>query len=457
MIETRAGRTEDLARYLAAVRAEDLPTEVLEQTKLLFLDWLASVLAGRSARPVAILEEFARLMGPAEGPSEVLTSRATSSPLFAAMVNAAASHSMEQDDVHNGAVFHPGTVVFPAVLAAAQQRGVSGAEFLTAAVVGYEVGVRVGQYLGRSHYRVFHTTGTAGTLAAAAAVAHVLDATVETMVHTLGSAGTQGAGLWEFLRDAADSKQLHAAKAASDGLLSAYIASRGFTGARQILEGRQGMAAGMSSDANPGALTDGLGRRWSVLETSLKWHASCRHAHPAADALLKVMEEHNLTAGEIVRVRAHVHQAALDVLGAVTEPRTLHQAKFSMGFVLALVAIRGHAAISDFTDDALHDPQLQAFQSKVEMALDPEVDSAYPQRWIGRVDVELVDGSVLSATVDAPKGDPENPLTRSEVEEKFRRLARFAGGASDDEAEHLLALGWHLDQEPTVGHLLVTR
>jgi 2-methylcitrate dehydratase PrpD len=457
MIETRAGSTEELARYAATLRAEDLPTEVLEQTKLLFLDWIASVLAGRSARPVAILEDFARTMGPAEGTSEMLTSRSTSSPLFAAMVNAAASHSMEQDDVHNGAVFHPGTVVFPAALAAAQQRGVSGAEFLTAAVVGYEVGARVGQYLGRSHYRVFHTTGTAGTLAAAAAVARLLHANVETMVHALGSAGTQAAGLWEFLRDAADSKQLHAAKAASDGLLSAYIASQGFTGARQILEGHQGMAAGMSCDADPGALADGLGQRWSVLETSLKWHASCRHTHPAADALLRVMEEHNLAAASIVRVRAHVHQAALDVLGSVSEPRTLHQAKFCMGFVLALLAVRGHAAIGDFTDDTLHDPQLLAFSNKVEMVLDPDVDSAYPQRWIGRVDVDLVDGSVFTATVEAPKGDPENPLTRSEVEEKFRRLVRFAGGATDDEAERLLTLGWHLDGEPAIGHLLVRR
>ena len=126
------------------------------------------------------------------------------------MVNAAASHFAEQDDVHNGSVFHPAAVVFPPALAVAQaHRRESARELLTAAVAGYEVGIRVGEFLGRSHYRVFHTTGTAGTLAAAAAAAHCCDLSPEQMLHAFGSAGTQSAGLWEFLRDAADSKQLH--------------------------------------------------------------------------------------------------------------------------------------------------------------------------------------------------------------------------------------------------------
>ena len=180
--------------------------------------------------------------------------------------------------------------------------------------------MRVGALLGRSHYKVFHTTGTAGTLAAAAAVSHLLNADKETMVHSLGSAGTQAAGLWEFLRDAADSKQLHAAKAAADGVLSAYLARSGFTGARRILEGSQGMAAGMSSDADPSKLTQGFGGRWAVLETSFKFHASCRHTHPAADALLRAMHEHDLAPERIRRVRARVHAAAVDVLGPVVDP-----------------------------------------------------------------------------------------------------------------------------------------
>ncbi|KAG1079529.1 hypothetical protein G6F40_016269 [Rhizopus arrhizus] len=115
------------------------------------------------------------------------------------------------------------------------------------------------------------------------------------MLHALGSAGTQAAGLWEFLRDAADSKQLHTAKAAADGITAAYLAREGFTGARHILEGPQGMAAGMSTDADPSKLCDRLGQRWALAETSFKFHASCRHTHPAADALQQALRDNNLT------------------------------------------------------------------------------------------------------------------------------------------------------------------
>ena len=134
---------------------------------------------------------------------------------------------------------------------------------LTAVVAGYEVGIRVGEFLGRSHYRTFHTTATAGTLAAAAAVGRLLGLSPAQMLHAFGSAGTQSAGVWEFLRDAADSKQLHCAHAAASGVMSAYLAQDGFTGAAQVLEGAQGLGVGMSTDADPARLTDGLGTRWA--------------------------------------------------------------------------------------------------------------------------------------------------------------------------------------------------
>lgn len=446
--------TRELASFLARFRFEDLPREAVERTKELFLDWVASALAGKNAQPVRILERFAQTMGPESGPSEILVSRRRTSPLFAALVNGAASHVVEQDDLHNASVFHPATVVFPAALAAAQQTGASGRDLIAASVVGYETGVRVGSFLGRSHYKVFHTTGTAGTLAAAAAVSHLLGADEDSMLHALGSAGTQAAGLWEFLRDAADSKQLHTAKAASDGLLAAYLAHDGFTGASRILEGKQGMAAGMSSDADPEKLVEGLGEKWAVLETSFKFHASCRHTHPAADALLDAMREHGLDAEQIARVRARVHGAAIDVLGPVSDPHTIHQSKFSMGFVLALIAKEGSAGINDFTEEALDDPELREFSERVEMVLDPEVDAAYPGRWIGLVEIETTGGEHITSRVDEPKGDPGNTLSREELETKARSLAAFQGGASVEAFGRIMDRIWNLDRESDVRNLL---
>ncbi len=442
--------SQTLAAFAANLRFEDIPPAVLRRAEDLLLDWFGSALAGKGGRPVQAIEWFAGQMGPHDGKSEVLIARRATSPLFAAMVNAASSHYAEQDDVHNGSVFHPAAVVFPAALAVAQAIGASGREFLTAAVAGYEVGIRIGEFLGRSHYRIFHTTGTAGTVAAAAAAGRLLKLTPEQMLHAFGSAGTQAAGLWEFLRDAADSKQLHTAKAAGDGLMSAYLAGAGFTGAKRILEGKQGMAAGMSTDADPAKLTDRLGDRWALAETSFKFHSSCRHTHPAADALLQVVVRHELRADQIASVTAHVHQGAIDVLGPVVNPQTVHQAKFSMGTVLGLIAHFRSAGLKEF-DSAYNDPRIAAFREKVAMRLDEEVDAAYPARWIGKVTVVTTDGRVLEGRVDEPKGDPGNTLTRDELEQKALRLAEFSAGASAAEMRAAFERIWHIAEAPAIG------
>ena len=456
--------TATLARFAAELRCEHIPEAVLRKTEDLLVDWFGSAVAGHGSRPVESITRFAAQMGgpaaqaPAlgQGGAEVLISRQRGSAYLAAMANAAASHVAEQDDVHNGSVFHPATVVFPPAVAVAQALGRSGQDLLAASVVGYEVGIRVGEFLGRSHYKVFHTTGTAGTLAAAAAVGHLLRLDAAQMQHALGSAGTQAAGLWEFLRTAADSKQLHTAHAAAAGLMSAYLAQDGFTGAAEILAGPQGLAAGMSSDADATRLSDGLGTRWATVETSFKYHASCRHTHPAADALLQVMRSHGLQPADLHRVETHVHQGAIDVLGPVTSPSTVHQSKFSMGTVLALVAQYGHAGLAEF-DQHFLSATTQALRDRVTMRLDPEVDGAYPRRWIGKVTVHTTDGRVLHGRVDEPKGDPGNTLSREEITAKALRLAAFSQGATAAEMQQAVDALWQVAQWPVVGALLPSR
>ncbi|MBH3468309.1 MmgE/PrpD family protein [Pseudomonas carnis] len=446
--------TQALCRFLAELTYSQLPEPVLARTEELYLDWLASALASQGAHPIPLFERYAQKMGPSSGPAQVIVNGTGTSAYFAALVNAASSHLVEQDDLHNSSVLHPATVVFPAALAAAQDLGKSGRELLLASVAGYEAGIRIGEFMGRSHYRIFHTTATVGTLAAAVAVGKLLDFNEEQFINLLGSAGTQAAGLWEFLRDAADSKQLHTAKAAADGLLAAYLTADGLTGARNILEGEQGLAAGMSSDAQPGKLSAELGSRWALVETSFKFHASCRHTHPAADALLAVMQREGLSAAQISQVRTHVHQGAIDVLGRVTVPATVHQAKFSMGTVLGLIAVHGKAGLPEFHELALTDPAVAAFRDKVSMTLDPEVDSAYPQRWLGRVTVTTTDGRTLRGAIDEPKGDPGNTLSRAELADKFQRLAHFSGARTPAQARGLIEQVWNLRTTASMAHWL---
>jgi 2-methylcitrate dehydratase PrpD len=210
----------------------------------------------------------------------------------------------------------------------------------------------------------------------------------------------------------------------------------------------------MSSDADPGRLVDGLGRRWATAETSFKFHASCRHTHPAADALLAAMKAHELRAADIEQVTALVHQGAIDVLGPVTDPRTIHQSKFSMGFVLANIALRGRAGLGEFSAAALDDRALRAFHDKVRMRLDPEVDQAYPKRWIGKVEVQTKDGRRLLQRVETPKGDPDNTLSRAELEDKAMRLACYAGGATESEMRAVIERVWRLRDAPHVRDFL---
>jgi len=443
-----------LAEFAAKLQHGDIPEPVKRRFEDLLLDTMASILAGSKAKPVLAVAEFAKQMGPDQGTSEDYVRRTKTSPYFAAMVNAASSHFVEQDDVHNGAVFHPGAVVIPPALAVAQSIGASGKDLMTACVAGYEVGIRIGEFLGRPHYKIFHTTATAGTIAAAAAVGRLLNLTPEQMLNAFGSAGTVTGGLWEFLRDAADSKQLHTGHAASTGLQAAYLAKAGFTGAKRILEGKQGLGVAMTQSADPARLVDRLGTRWALAETSFKFHASCRHTHPAADALQQAMKERSLSADDIESVQAHVHQGAIDVLGPVTDPQTVHQSKFSMGTVLGLIAHRNSADLAGF-DSVLGDAQVAQFRERVTMVLDPEIDAAYPQRWIGKVTVTTRDGQTSTTTVQEPKGDPGNTLSRAEIEDKLMRLGTYMNAASPETVKALSARVWQIESAPRVGNLML--
>jgi 2-methylcitrate dehydratase PrpD len=170
--------------------------------------------------------------------------------------------------------------------------------------------------------------------------------------------------------------------------------------------------------------------------------------------LLSVIQRERLSYEQIASVTARVHQGAIDVLGQVVNPTSVHQGKFSMGTVLGLIAVHGRAGLDEFENCSLGDPRVGAFRDRVTMELDPEVDAAYPKRWIGKVNVRTTDGRVLSGRVDVPKGDPGNSLSRSELEEKAVRLGKFRGGASEPEVREAAARIWRLDGQARVGKIV---
>ncbi len=341
---------------------------------------------------------------------------------LAAMVNAASSHAVEMDDLHKPSVLHPAAPVIPAALAVAERDGISGAGFLPAIVGGYEVAIRAGEALGPSHYRFWHTTATCGVFGAAAAVGKLLHLTSEQIVWALGSAGTQSAGLWEFLAEGAMSKQLHPAKAAADGLLAALLAQQGFTGASRIFEGEKGLSRATCAAPDLARLTEGLADSpFRILENSFKAHAACYHIHSTIDAVLSLKAQFNLKPAEIRKISIRLYSVALDLLEKV-EPLSPYTAKFSIPYCVAMALLHGRVGLTDFHEERIRDRTIHQLMSSVAIQRDPELDQAYPDRWPAIVRVETAAGAEHETRVDYPKGDPNNPMTREELIEKFHVL-----------------------------------
>ncbi|MFQ5848749.1 MAG: MmgE/PrpD family protein, partial [Candidatus Methylomirabilales bacterium] len=326
------------------------------------------------------------------------------------------------DDLHKPSVLHPAAPVIPAALAVAERDGIPGAALFPAIVAGYEVAIRAGEALGPSHYHLWHTTATCGVFGAAAAAGKLLRLTPEQTVWALGSAGTQSAGLWEFLTEGAMSKQLHPAQAAADGLLAALLAQQGLTGASQIFEGEKGLARATSTAPNLVRLTEGLGLRpLRILETSFKAHAACYHIHSTIDAATELKTRFDPKPAEISKITVRLYSAALDLLERV-EAVSPYAAKFNIPYCLASALVRGRVGLEDFTEAGIGDRAVRQLMAAVVLERDPELDQVYPDRWPAIVTIETAAGERYESRVDYPKGDPKNPMTREELIEKFHAL-----------------------------------
>lgn len=408
-----------LAQFINKTKYEDLPQEVIDFTKLCILDWLGSALAGKDKEPIRMIQEFVEEMGGNQ--QATLVTGGMSSVINAALVNGASSHIVELDDIHKASIIHAGTVVIPAALSVAEANNKSGKELITAVVVGYDVCYRIGEAVSASHYYHWHNTATCGTFGAAAAVSSLLNLNEEQTVYALGSAGTQAAGLWEFIEDGAMSKQLHPAKAAVNGVISALLAKKGFTSASKILEGKRGFFESMSDEFDESKITNQLGEIYKITENSFKIHASCRHTHPAVDMVIDIANENLIQIQLIDKIRVNTYQAVLNITDN-PNPTTVYASKFSIQFCVALAIVKGKASLSDFNEETLWDHKIRDLMERIEVSVDPDIDGSYPNKWGASVDIVLSNGSVLSKQTEFPKGDPENAVTVEELILKFKQL-----------------------------------
>ncbi len=432
--------TRILSEYLSKLDYGVLDKGTVEYTKRLFLDWVGSAIAGIDSKPVKILYEIVKGIGNS-GNSTVFQNNDKFHPIWAGMLNAASSHVVEMDDLHRASILHPGSPIISPVVAFAEDIGIGGKEVITAIVAGYEAGIRVGEALGPAHYKFFHTTATAGTFGAAAALCHLFRCSTEQMIDSFGNAGTQAAGVWEFLKHGAYSKQLHTAKAAFNGSLSAILARKGFTGAKTILEGEKGFIRASSSEPDISKITENLGNGFKINETSIKFFASCRHTHPALDAVSKVYK--TINPEKIQKIKIFTYRDS-KVLVDKPHPVNPYQAKFSLQFTVSYLLLRGQITPEIFTDENLRDPELQKLMDKIEVLEDHEYTVLYPFKWASRVVFILDKGIVVESRSMFPKGDPENPLSDRELIEKFNSLTEKV--LSSDTREKIVEFSLNLEK-----------
>jgi 2-methylcitrate dehydratase PrpD len=364
--------TRILARRMAGLTFDDLPRPVVDHAKVCLLDWIGAALCGSNSPTAAIALCAVRQIA-GRGRATLVGARQGACSFGAAFYNGAVGAVDEIDDVHQDASLHPGSVVVPAALAMAEGQRASGQRLLTAVVAGYDMVVRVARAAGPSHYAHWHTTGTCGTFGAAAAAGSILGLDPAVMTMALGLAGTQAAGLWESLNgEATMAKHLHSAKAASSGILAALLAREGFQGSPTILEGPKGFlaAASEATSADLQRLTAHVGRPFLIMRNFFKRNACCRAAFEGVEAIERLRETDPSALAAIRHITVTMKPARLWLVRN-NNPKTAFDAKFSLPFCMALMALRGRVSAGDFTAENLRDPAIRRFMRKVVLAADP--------------------------------------------------------------------------------------
>lgn len=421
------GVTRDLAGFCGNMDFAHLSAEAVDRCKYLLLDYLGLAIRGQQIDSTHSTLKFALASG-CEGKAAVLGTGHRLSPPYAALVNGAAAHSLELDDVVNEASLHPGTVVFPALLALGEELQASGKELITAAVLGYEAMAGIGKALNPSaHYRRgFHPTGTCGVFGAAIAAAKLLQLHEQQLLSAMGIAGSMASGSMEYLAEGAWTKRFHAGWSAHNGIIAARLSEQGFRGPEAILEGQNGFLKAYSDQTDARKVAEGLGEPFEVLRTSIKPHACCRYMQSPIDGVLQIIKEHRLLPANIARISIGLLSTGYEIVASPPEAKrrvkTMVDAQFSMPYGAAIAAIKGRAFLDEFFEENLKLRELKELMARVECSKDPELDKYYPRQWPAWVKIESVEGGTYAAEIMFPKGDPENPLSWDELIEKFLSL-----------------------------------
>jgi aconitate decarboxylase len=449
--------TKGISAFVAGLTYERIPADVIARIKLLILDSLGCALYGTELPWSRILLTTLGSLDQTKACTVWGTTRRLSAP-HAALVNGTLIQSFELDDVHRAGVLHVGAVTLPALVAVAELRpGMTGRDFLRAAVAGYEIGPRVGLCMGPEHIgQGWHSGATVGVFSAAAGAAAGLQLSVDRVVHALGIAGTQAAGLMAA-QYGAMVKRMHAGRAAQSGLYGALLAQAGFTGIVDVFESPYGgfcTTFSRSQDRfNLAELTAGLGERFEIFGVALKFYSCVGSNHTTLDAIRTIASRRPFRAEDVAKITVHGSQATVDHVGWPYRPQGLTSAQMNLPFCIATLLAEGDVFVDQFSEDVVTDPRRMAIAAKVEVLHDPAITTRGAKlRHMVRVDVQFTDGSAESETVEAPRGSEQKFASEADVVEKFRKLARRS--CEDARAERIVELVLDCDKLADIGTLV---
>ena len=423
--------TRGIAEFVSGLTYDKIPEDVRHRNKLLMLDSLGCALYGADLEWTRILQDKLSNVDSTRQCSVWGTSKKLSAP-HAALVNGTQVQGFELDDVHRAGVLHVGAVVLPALIAVTEIKpGMSGKEFLTASVAGYEIGPRVGLCMGPAHIASgWHSAGTLGVFSAAAGAARGLKLDVDKTVHALGIAGTQAAGLMAA-QFGAMVKRMHAGRSSQSGLYGALFAEGGFTGIVDVLENPYGgfcTTMSQSTDKfNLKELTAGFGEVWQTMGIALKFYACVGSNHTTLDALREMDAERPFTANDVKKVVVYGSEVTVHHVGWPYKPQGLTSAQLNLPYCIGTWLLEKDVFVDQFTDAMVADPARIAQSQKVEVLHDPAITAlGAKMRHKVHVELHLNDGTVMKRTVESARGSEFRFASDTEIFEKFEKLASKA-------------------------------
>jgi 2-methylcitrate dehydratase PrpD len=446
--------THGIAEYAVKADVSAAPPDVLDLARRTLVDTVGISIAARAEEAVQILQRTPGT-APGAGTSTVLPTGARTDAPTAALINGTAAHALDYDDVTEQIYGHPSVVLWPAILAAGEQAGAGGRDLLDAYLIGFDVVTALAEgFALREHYgRGWHSTATLGVVAGAAAVSRLLGSDVEQTRSALGLAATMAGGSRQNFGTM--TKPLHAGLAARDAVLAASLAAGGFTADPQQLESPLGYFALYGDRTRLGGVLAALEQPWALRRhgINVKKYPACYNTQRTADATLRLVEREQLDPAEVRRIRVTLEPGGMDPL-IHHRPASGLQGKFSGEYVAAAAVLDRSLGLRTFTDESVTRPEARELVERAEVteSATPPVGAPEWEYSFAVVEVETVGRGTVSERADVPRGDHRAPLTRDELEAKFRDAVDFSGTGWD--AEALLTRLWSIDTTSPFGGLV---